>query len=107
MKKVGNRDLTMQLVDHLIEDIILKVQPSTTNPPILQVFSPYHIHQFQALDAYGEYPVEFLLVVGELIIIQEKTNYPSGTMTRNLFRSFREERDIFTVVSTATFRGRR
>ncbi|MBC7226414.1 MAG: hypothetical protein H5T61_04195 [Thermoflexales bacterium] len=107
MKKVGNKCLTMQLVDHLIQDVILRVQPSTTNPPILQVFSPDHIRQFQALDAYGEYSVEFLLVVGELIIIQEKTNYPHGTMTLNLFRSFREERDIFTVVSTASFRGER
>jgi hypothetical protein len=107
MKMVGDKRLTMQLVDHLIQDIILKVQPSTTNPPILQVFSPDHVRQFQALDAYGEYPVEFLLVVGELIIIQEKTNYPYGTMTLNLFRSFRDERGIFTVVSIASFRGRK
>jgi hypothetical protein len=107
MKKVGNKPLTMQLVDHLIHNIALKVQPSTTNSPILQVFSPDHIRQFQALDTYGEYSVEFLLVVGELILIQEKTNYPQGTMTLNLLRSFREEKDIFTVVSLASFRGRK
>ncbi len=107
MKKVGNKELTMRLVDHLIKDVILKVRPSMENPPALQVFSPDHIWPFQDLDAYGEYSVEFLLVVGELIIIQEKTNYPYGTMTERLFRSFRDEKDIFSVVSTATFRGRK
>ena len=96
----------MQLVDHIINEIILKANPSNTNPPVLQVFSPQHVNRFQALDAYGEYSVEFLLVVTELIMIQEKTNYPQGVMNLNLFQLFRDEADIFSVVSAATFRGR-
>lgn len=52
-------------------------------------------------------PVELLLVVGELIIIQEKTNYPRGTMTERLFRFFKEEKDVFSLVSAAAFRGKR
>ncbi len=107
MKKVGNRELTFQLVDHLLDNIIRKVRPSSSNPPSLQIFQPNHVVQFQALDRYGEYSVEFLLILAELIIIQEKTNYPQGTMTETLFRLFREEADIFSVVSAATFRGRR
>jgi hypothetical protein len=106
MKRTGNRPLTMQLVDHIIDEIILKVRSSTSNPPVLQIFSPAHMKQFRALDAYGEYSVEFLLVVTELIMIQEKTNYPEGVLNLNLFQSFREEADIFSVVSAATFRGR-
>jgi hypothetical protein len=106
MKKTGNKELTMQLVDHIINNIILKVKPSDSFPPKLQVFSQEHVSKFKELDKYGEYPVEFLLVVTELIMIQEKTNYPKGTMNLNLFRSFREERDIFSVVSIATFRRR-
>lgn len=106
MKRTGNRSLTMQLVDHIINEIILKVNPCTSEPPGLQVFSPDPLARFQALDAYGEYPVEFLLVVTELVMIQEKTNYPDGVMNLNLFRLFRKEADIFSVVSAATFRGR-
>ena len=105
MKLTGNKPLTMRLVDHIINEIILKVQPSTSNPPTLQVFSPSHVEQFQELNRYGEYSVEFILVIGELIMIQEKTNYPQGMMNLRLFRLFREEADIFTVVSAATFRG--
>ena len=106
MKQTGNQPLTMQLVDHVIDDIILRVHPSTSNPPILQVFSPQDVTRFQQLDAYGEYSVEFLLAITELIMIQEKTNYPEGTLNLKLFRLFRNGADIFSVVSTATFRGR-
>lgn len=107
MKRTGDRSLTLQLVDHIIEGIILKVNPSNSNPPVLQVFSPQDVDRFRALDAYGEYSVEFLLVITELILIQEKTNYPQGVMSLHLFRLFREEADIFSVVSAATFRGKK
>jgi hypothetical protein len=105
MKKTGNKELTMKLVDHIINDIILKVRPSTTNPPVFQIFSPEQVEEFKELDKFGEYSVEFLLVITELIMIQEKTNYPKGVLNLNLFRAFREEKDIFSVVSAATFRG--
>lgn len=105
MKKTGNRKLTMELVDHIINDIILKVHSSTTNPPQFQIFSLEQVKQFEELDNYGEYTVEFLLGITELIMIQEKTNYPKGILNLNLFKAFREERDIFSVVSAATFRG--
>jgi hypothetical protein len=104
MKLCGNEQLTLQLVDHIINNIILKISPTITFPPKLQVFSSSHVSQFSTLNTFGEYSVEFLLVVTELIMIQEKTNYPNGTMNLNLFKKFRNKEDIFSVVSAATFR---
>lgn len=106
MKKCGNRELTLELAEHLLNNVVKKVKPATSFPPSLQVFQPQHVSRFQELDQWGEYSVEFILVVGELIAIQEKTNYPQGTANEELWRAFLEERDIFTVVSKATFRGR-
>ncbi|GAB4534422.1 MAG: hypothetical protein Kow0063_17490 [Anaerolineae bacterium] len=106
MKRTGDKHLTLQLIDHIINEIILRVRSSNSNPPVLQIFSPQHVAKFRALDAYGEYSVEFLLVITELIMIQEKTNYPQGVMNLDLFKLFRDEADIFSVVSAATFRGR-
>lgn len=103
LKKSADESLTMELLDHIIDNIIRKVVPSTRFPPELQVFSPTHVSKFQRLNQYGEYDVEFLLVIVELIMIQEKTNYPSGTMNLKLFERFRREDDIFSVVSAATF----
>jgi len=104
MKRTGDNSLTMQLVDHIIHNIILTVKSSSSSPPCLQVFKPIHARQFVALDQYGEYSVEFLLVTTELIMIQEKTNYPQGVMNLNLFQLFRRGADIFSVVNVATFR---
>ncbi len=103
IKLAKNEELTMKLVDHIINNIILKLKPATKFPPELQVFNPEQIKQFEELNQYGEYSVEFILVVGELIMIQEKTNYPNGTMNLRLFRKFRNKEDIFSVVSAATF----
>lgn len=105
MKLTGNEQVTMQLVDHIINNIILRIEPSTSSPPELQIFSSEHVERFQQLDNYGEYSVEFLLIIVELIMIQEKTNYPDGTLNLDLFRKFRQSQDIFAVVSAATFRG--
>lgn len=104
MKSVGDEKITMQMVDHLTDNVIPKLQPATKFPPTLQVFKAEHIKQFQRLDRYGEYSVEFLLVTAELIQIQEATNYPNGTLNLDLFRLFRNKADIFSVVSAATFR---
>ena len=106
MKLSRNEELTMKLVDYIINDIILKISPATKFPPELQVFNPEEVKQFEELNEYGEYSVEFILVVVELIMIQEKTNYPEGNLNLSLFKKFRNKESIFSVVSTATFRNR-
>lgn len=104
LKREHEKSLTNELVDHIIDNIIMKVRPSSTNPPQLQVFSQEQLLKYENLNRYGEYSTEFLLVVTELIMIQEITNYPNGRMHLNLFRKFKNGADIFSVVSAATFR---
>lgn len=105
MKLTGNHAITMQLVDHILDNIISKVSPSNTNPPAIQIYSPQTVQQFQTLDGFGVYSVEFVLYVTEMIMIQEKTNYPNGTLTDKLFRKFRHHsNDLFAIISAATYR---
>ena len=104
IKLSRNEELTLKLVDYLI-DIMKKLKPENKYPPSLQVYNRKDIDKFKELDKYGEYSVEFILVVTELIMIQEKTNYPNGTMNIKVFERFRNKHDnIFAVVSAATFR---
>ncbi len=105
MKLVGDDKLTIKLVDHFIEDVILKIKSSKSYPPKLQIFQSTDTTKFAKLNSYGEYPVDFLLVTTELIQIQEKTNYPNGVINLELFKKFRNRAEIFDVVSAATFRG--
>ena len=103
LKLSRNEQLTLKLVDYLI-DMMKKLKSETKYPPSLQVYDKQDISQFEELNKYGEHSVEFILVVTELIMIQEKTNYPNGTMNIKVFERFRNKHDdIFAVVSAATF----
>jgi len=104
LKKTGNRDLTLELVSEFLE-MLKELRPSTEFPPNFQAFDKKRFERFKDLDSYGEYSVEFLAAIFDLIMIQEKTNYPEGIINRKLFEAFLAEKDIFSVVSTATFRG--
>jgi hypothetical protein len=80
------------------------VQPINYYPPKFQIFSFKNASPYVPLDVVGEFSVEFLLAVSELIFIQEKTNYPTGSLTQELYESFLTK-DRFSVIQRATFRG--
>jgi hypothetical protein len=79
------------------------IQPISYYPPKLQFFQKEHIEKFRDLDKVGEFSVEFLLVVTELLAIQEKTNYPSGSLTESLYKDF-SEKDRFSVIQKAVLK---
>ena len=102
LKRQGNSALTSKLVEHLL-DVLNQLKPISKYPPVFQCFKPAIVAQFDELNKFGEYKVEFLLAIFELIMIQEKTNYPTGTMNRRLFENILKGADIFSLVSAATF----
>ncbi len=66
------------------------------------------IEQFFDLNAFGEYNVEFLYVLMELLAVQEKTNRADAYMFGKIIEELLEtDRDIFKIISTAGFGGRR
>lgn len=66
------------------------------------------IEQYFDLNGFGEYDVEFLYVLMELLAVQEKTNradaYMFGKIIEELLAA---DRDIFKIISTAGFGRRR
>lgn len=66
------------------------------------------IEQYSHLNGFGEYDVEFLYVLMELLAVQEKTNradaYMFGKIIEELLKT---DRDIYKIISTAGFGGRR
>ncbi len=79
VKHAYNSSLTLKLRDHILE-MLSQIKPVTSFPPTLQFFKSEHIEPFKELDKVGEFTVEFLLIAIELVAIQEKTNYPTGTV---------------------------
>ena len=102
MKLSRNEALTLKFVDYLVE-MMHKLSPETKFPPATQI-SNHPYSEFNELNQYGEYAVEFICAITELIMIQEKTNYPNGNLNVKVFKMFRDNhKDIFAVVSAATF----
>lgn len=66
------------------------------------------VEQYFLLNAFGEYDVEFLYVLMELLAVQEKTNRADAYMFGKIIEELMEaDRDIFKIISTAGFGGRR
>ena len=103
VKHAFNSSLTLKLRDHILE-MLSQVEPVTSFPPTLQYFKPEHVEPFKELNKVGEFTVEFLLVAIELVAIQERTNYPTGTLTESLYKSF-GVKDRFQVIQKAVWRG--
>ena len=101
VKEAYNKTLTHQLVSHLLW-VFQQVGPIKYYPPKFQVFNPKNAIPFQHLDAVGEFSVEFLLATSELVFIQEKTNYPTGSLTQSLYQDF-GKKDRFSVIQKATW----
>ena len=54
----------------------------------------------------GEYPISFLIIISRILMVQERTNREDAYMFKGLLESLREHKDLYTVISKATFNGR-
>ena len=85
--------------------MLSQIKPVNSFPPSLQFFKPEHTDPFNDLDKVGEFTVEFMLVVTELMAIEEKTNYPTGSLTESLYKDL-GVKDRFSVIQKVVWRGR-
>ncbi|WP_297813553.1 hypothetical protein [uncultured Finegoldia sp.] len=66
------------------------------------------IKKYSSLNDFGEYDVEFLYVLMELLAVQEKTNRADAYIFGEIIEKLLDENvDIFKIISKAGFRGRR
>ncbi len=105
VKHAYNPSLTLKLKDHILT-MLSQIRPVNSFPPALQFFKPEHVEPYKELDKVGEFTVEFLLIAIELVAIQEKTNYPTGTVTENLYKNF-GIKDRFSVIQSAVWKGKK
>ena len=65
------------------------------------------ISDYNKLNNYGEYPVDFLFVLMLLLSVQEKTNRSDAYMFGSIVDELLETNyDIFRIVSKAGYTGR-
>lgn len=74
-------------------------------------YKTFDYKKFLPLDAFGEYPCDFLFVLLSLLAVQEKTNATANGTTAVMFGKvvselMKSDLDIFKIMSTAGFGGR-
>jgi hypothetical protein len=70
-------------------------------------YSANELEKYKTLSEKGEYSVRFLILLAKLLMIQEKTNREDAYMFRKVLEGLKEEKDLFSVLSSATLRGGR
>ena len=113
MKMQGNETLTKQYLE-TIQSCWNTCVPLTNNDyNTLKVLietgeEEIDIEKYFNLNTFGEYDVEFLYVLMELLAVQKKTNRDDAYMFGKIIEELLEaDRDIFKIISTAGFGGRR
>ena len=76
------------------------------SPENLLNLSQEEIKRFQELSKHGEYSIRFLILLARLLMLQEKTNRADAYMFRDLLEALKENKDLFSILSKATHRGR-
>jgi len=102
VKHAHNPLLALKLKDHILT-MLSQIKPVNSFPPSPQFFKLEHIDPFKDLDNVGEFSVEFMLVVTELMAIQEKTNSPEGSLTESLYKDL-GVKDRFAVIQKAVLK---
>lgn len=109
IKKEHNKPLTLEFMNYLLEmyDIIKPFQNKVEQQKCkLQSTRPEKLKKFDDLNKYGEHSIEFIGQVIELLSIEEKTGLEGAFMFKKVLQALQQEKDIFSIVSTATHNGR-
>lgn len=113
MKMQGNEELTKDYLRAIQDYWNASVPLTSNNYDTLKALVTHgeaeiEIERYFSLNAYGEYDVEFLYVLMKLLVVQEKTNRADAYMFGDIIEELLEtDRDIFKIISTADFSGRR
>jgi hypothetical protein len=109
VKREHNRALALEFMKYLLESYD-KIQPFRDKQEQrrceLRFCGPTALERFRELDGYGDYSVEFLSCVMELLSIEEKTGFDTAFMFKSVLEAIAKEKDIFSVAATATHNGR-
>jgi len=109
LKREHNRGLTLAFVAYLLEtyDHVRPFRSVKAQRQCALNFSvPRKLARFSDLDRYGQYSVQFISCVMELLAIEEKTGFDGAFMFRKVLQALADEKDIFSLVSAAAHNGR-
>ena len=111
MKLQGNRELTISLIQAIRAQWDLELSLSSNSLEDIEkavntTNGAFDLSGYEELNQYGEYEVDFLFILMKLLMIQERTNRPDAFMFGGILdKLIAEPLDIFSIISSAGFRG--
>lgn len=113
IKMHADREKIRKFLDFLIEiwNQTSSIKSEDERKRFLDIKNLLEVHkdkikEYQDISNFGEYKIEFLILLAKLLMAQEKTNMPDAYMFRKLLEALKKGEDIFSIVSIATHRGR-
>lgn len=109
LKKEHNKTLTLEFVKYLLDvyDKVERFKDKTEQQKCeLKFTRPDELKKFESLNEYGQFSVEFLGCIMELMSREEKTGSSKAHMFRDVINALMKTNDIFAITNTASFRGR-
>ena len=109
IKKEHNRNLTLEFIRYL-SDMYDKIKPFTTKAEqracSIKFTTSDRLTKFEELNKYGQYSVEFIGHIIELLSTEEKTGFEGAFMFKGVLVALLKTDDIFAIVAAATHNGR-
>jgi hypothetical protein len=109
IKKQHNKKLTLEFVRYL-RDMWERVEPfrnkNEQQKCEIKQTTIEKLRKFEELNRYGEYTIEFIGHLIELMMRMEKTGLDRAFMFKDLLDAIINEKDIFHIVAKATHNGR-
>jgi len=112
MKLEEDRDLTKEFLDFMLSEwentspLESDCQRQSIDLQEILDLTKAEIEKFQNLSQAGEYSIKFLILLAKLLMVQEKTNNREAYMFKKLLCSIRDDNELCSVISNATFGGR-
>jgi len=113
IKMHSDREKIKQFLDFLLEiwEQTKPIKNELEREKLLDIKNLLDVHKekiesYKDISQYGEYRIEFLILLARLLMIQEKTNMRDAYMFKKLLESLKKGQDIFSIVSIATQRKR-
>ena len=109
IKKEHNLDLTNKFIEYLFK-MYDKIEPFKNKEEQqkcqLKFTNAANIKEFEELNHHGQYSIEFIGHIIELLSIEEKTGMDGAFMFKEVLKALKDKTDIFSIVSSATHNGR-
>jgi len=109
IKKEHNKELTLEFLKFLREmwnRVEAFNNKSEQQKCKLKYVSHEKLNKFKELNNLGEYSLEFIVYLIELMIIMEKTGKSTAYVFKNMLDALLKNDEIFVIVSKATQNGK-